>query len=256
MRLEGNTILITGGTSGIGLETAKQLIQRGNTVVVTGRDKAKLDRARAQLPRLQTLQSDVSRVEDIESLYARVASDFPTLNILVNNAGVMRAINLHRDQPSLDELTTEIDINFKGPVRMARRFLPHLKKQPSAAIVNVSSGLAFVPWPISPVYSATKAAMHSFSISLRAQLGNTSVKVFELLPPVTQTDMLGEFDPSDFKGVSIMKLDEMVRRCLEGIEKDHLEITPGQSSQLKLMNRLAPAFIQAQLNKPVRRMLD
>jgi uncharacterized oxidoreductase len=256
MKLEGNTVLITGGNSGIGLEMARQLIQRGNTVVVTGRDMAKLDRARAQLPRLQTLQSDVSRVEDIEALYARVTKDFPTLNILVNNAGVMRAINMHRDQPSLDDLTTEIDINLKGPVRMARRFLPHLKRQTSAAVLNVSSGLAFVPLPISPIYSATKAAIHSFSISLRAQLQSTSVKVFELLPPVTQTDLLGEFESGDLKGVAVMKVDAMVRRCLEGIEKDHFEITPGQSSQLKLMNRLAPAFIQSQLNKPVRRMLD
>jgi uncharacterized oxidoreductase len=256
MNLEGNTILITGGAGGIGFELAKEFLKRGNTVIVTGRDKPKLERAQRQLPKLQIIQSDVSRVEDIEALYSRVTKDFPKLNVIVNNAGVMRTVNLHNDEQSLDDLTREVDINFKGPVRMARRFLAHLKKMPNAAIVNVSSGLAFVPLPISPIYCATKAALHSFSLSLRSQLKKTQVKVFELAPPATATELLGDFSPSDLEGVSVMKVDEMVRLCLKGLEKDQLEIRPGQSNQLKFMNRLAPAFILAQLSKPVDRMLE
>jgi uncharacterized oxidoreductase len=139
---------------------------------------------------------------------------------------------------------------------MARRFLTHLKRRSDAAIINVSSGLAFVPLPISPIYCATKAALHSFSLSLRSQLKKTRVKVFELAPPATATELLGDLSSSDLEGVSVMKVEEMVRLCLKGLEKDQLEIRPGQSNQLKFMNRLAPAFILAQLSKPVDRMLE
>ncbi len=255
MKLEGNTVLITGGASGIGFQMAKMLLARGNTVIITGRDKEKLERAQKELPKLQTIQSDVSRVPEIEALHARITKDFPALNVLVNNAGVLWTINLHDDQRSLEDLTGEIDINFKGPVRMVKRFLPHLKTLPSAAILNVTSGLAFVPLPINPIYCATKAALHSFTLSLRAQLKNTQVKVFELAPPATATELLGDPNSPDLKGVAVMKVEEMVAQCLKGMEKDQLEIRPGQANSLKLMNRVAPEFILAQLSKPVDRML-
>ena len=256
MKLDGNTILITGGSSGIGLELAKEFQKLGNTVVITGRDKAKLERAQKQLPGLHAIQSDVSRVEDIEALRQRVSRDFPTLNLLVNNAGVMRMVNLHKEEGSLEDFTSEIDIDFKGPVRMTRSFLPMLKKRPSAAIVNITSGLAFVPWPISPIYCACKAALHSFTLSLRAQLVGTNVKVFEIAPPATQTELLGPFESVDKKGISIMTVEEMVRLSLKGMAEDRLEIRPGQSNQLKLMSRLAPEFILSQMSKPVAKMLE
>jgi uncharacterized oxidoreductase len=256
MKLEGNTVLITGGAIGIGFELAKKLLERGNTVIITGRDKAKLEAAAKQLPRLQTVPSDVSKVADIEALYARVTKDFPALNVLVNNAGVMWTINLHDDERSLEDLTGEIDINFAGPVRMVKRFLPHLKTLPSAAIVNVSSGLAFVPLPINPIYCATKAAMHSFTLSLRAQLKHTKVQVFELAPPATGTALLGDPNSPDLKGVPNMKVEDMVAQCLKGLANDQLEIRPGQANQLKLMNRVAPGFILGQLSKSVDRMLE
>jgi uncharacterized oxidoreductase len=255
MKLDGNTILITGGASGIGWELAKELHKLGNTIIVTGRDQAKLDRAKEQLPGLKAIRSDVSRVEDIESLHAEVMRDFPALNVLINNAGVMRTVNLHKEEGTLEDFTSEIDINFKGPVRMVRRFLPDLKKRPHAAIVNVSSGLAFVPLPIAPIYCATKAAMHSFSESLRVQLAKTTVKVFEIAPPATQTELLGTFESGDMDGVSIMKVEEMVKVSLKGLADDRFEIRPGQSNQLKLMSRIAPGFILSQLSKPVARML-
>ena len=140
-----------------------------------------------------------------------------------------------------------------GPVRMVKQFLPHLKKKRAAAIMNVSSGLAFLPLPISPVYCATKAGLHLFTLSLRMQLKNTDIKVFELAPPATQTELLDDFDAEDMKGASIMKVDAMVGD--KGMKNDQLEIRPGQSNQLKLMSRLAPQFILNQLSKPVDRML-
>ena len=255
MNLSGNTILITGGASGIGLEFTREFLKRGNTVIVTGRDQAKLDRAKAELPKLHVIKSDVSRAAEIESLHALVTKDFPALNVVINNAGVARTLNLNKEEGTLEELTQEIDVNFTGAVRLAWKFLPHLKLKPSAAIINVSSGLAFVPLPIMPIYCATKAAMHSFTLSLRIQLKNTTVKVFEIAPPTTQTELIANFPADDMKGIDVMKVDDMVRDSLKGLENDTWEIRPGQSNQLRFMNRVAPDFILAQLSKPVDRML-
>jgi uncharacterized oxidoreductase len=254
MKLDANTILITGGTSGIGLELAKELSKHKNVVIITGRDDERLERTKKQVPGLHTIKSDQGRSDDIQSLFATVIKEFPRLNILVNNAGVMRNINFHDAHPNLDELTREIDINLKGPIWMVERFLPHLKSMPSAAIVNISSGLAFVPLPIAPIYCATKAAVNSFSRSLRVQLKNTNVKVFELAPPATETAL---FDPKgpELEGVKLMKVDDLVRQFLKGFEQDRFEIRPGQANSLKFMNRVAPEFILAQLSRSVDQML-
>ena len=255
MNLSKNTILITGGSTGIGLELAKQLTLKGNTVIVTGRDQKKLDLAKSALPKIHTYQSDVSDSKAILTLYSAVTEKFPDLNILINNAGIMRTINLHDTSGTLDNLSQEIEINLMGPIHMVKQFLPHLKKKSTAAIVNVTSGLAFTPLPTSPVYSCAKAGLHSYTQSLRVQLKNTSIKVFELAPPVTETALLGDFDLEDMKGITIMKLDAMVAVAMAGFEKDQLEIRPGQSNQLKFMSRLAPQFILNQMSKPVDRML-
>jgi uncharacterized oxidoreductase len=256
MKLEGNTILITGGSNGIGLELAREFRSRGNTVIITGRDQARLDAAQRQVPGLYVIRSDVSQATDIEALHREVMARLPDLNVLINNAGVMRKTNLHDQPESLEDFTAEIDINFTGPVRLTQLFLPDLKRRANAAIVNVTSGLAFVPLPISPIYCATKAALHSFSLSLRAQLAKTHVKVFEIAPPATQTDLLGSFQAGDLEGTSVMNVQKMVQLCLKGLRSDRLEIRPGQSNLLKLMNRLAPEFILSQLSKPVAKMLE
>ena len=235
MKLSQRTILITGGTSGIGLELARQLVDRGNTVIVTGRGQEKLDAARQEVPGLHTFQSDVSDPVAIAALHAQVLAQFPALDTLVNNAGIMRNLNLNQDR-DLTDVTREIEINLSGPVRMIQQFLPHLKTRPGALIVNVSSGLAFVPMLAAPVYSATKAAMHSFSQSLRAQLAGTSVTVVE----------------AETKGQKAMPVDVLARKAIAGIEAGTPEIRPGQSNALKLMSRLAPDFMFKQLSKMTR----
>jgi len=254
MNLSKNTILITGGASGIGFELVKQLIPMNNKIIITGRDEAKLKKAKDQFPQIHTIKSDVSNSKDIEALFAKIQKDFPDTNILINNAGIMTDINLH-EAKDLDQLTNEIDTNLKGPIRMNAIFLPHLKTKAAAAIVNVSSGLAFVPLPSAPVYCATKAALHSYTQSLRVQLKKTNVKVFELAPPATKTELLGQMDPEDMKGISIMSVEAMVTTAIRGFECDQFEIRPGQANQLKFMSRLAPEFILKQMSKPVDRML-
>ncbi|HYV49512.1 MAG TPA: SDR family NAD(P)-dependent oxidoreductase [Myxococcaceae bacterium] len=256
MNLKGNTILITGGASGIGFHLAKALTELGNKVVITGRDQAKLTKAEQAIPGLKTIRSDAGQAKDIQSLQATVAKDFPELNVLVNNAGIMRTVNLHKPVDSLEDLTREIEINLMGPIRMVATFLPMLKQRQEAAIVNVSSGLAFVPLPTSPIYCATKAAVHSYTRSLRVQLKGTNVKVFDLAPPATETEMLtGSTDAEDLKGVAVMKVQDLVAHAIRGMERNQMEIRPGQANQLRFMNRVAPEFILGQLSKPVERML-
>jgi uncharacterized oxidoreductase len=256
MKTSGNTVLITGGASGIGLELAKQFLALSNTVVVTGRDPAKLDDAKNNLPGLHTVQSDGSDPKAIMVLGAKMIDEFPELNIVINNAGIMRKLNLQDKNNNLQDLTREIDINLMGPIRMAQQFLPHLKTKKSAAIVNVSSGLAFVPFPIAPVYSATKAGIHAFTRSLRVQLKNTHVKVFELAPPATETRLFrGDFSAEDLKDVKTMSVETLARHAIEGIERDTLEICPGFSKALKLLSRLAPEAGLKMLGRPVDNML-
>ena len=255
MKISGNTILITGGTSGIGFELAKQLHAAGNIIIITGRDQAKLQKAKEKLPQVHTIRSDVSKIENIQALYAQVIKEFPELNILINNAGIMKTINLQNTTESLEALTEEIDTNLHGPIRMTQIFLQHLKTKAEAGIMIVSSGLAFVPLPTSPVYCATKAGLHSYTQSLRVQLKNTNVKVFELAPPATETELLaGSMSVEDRKGVSIMNVQHMVMEAVQGLQTNKFEIRPGQSNQLKFMSRVAPDFILKQLSKPVDRM--
>jgi len=251
MKLSGNTVLITGGSSGIGFEIAKQFLNRDNKVIITGRNEQKLQKAKEKLKGVTAIQSDVSNPDEIENLYQQIAKDFSDLNILINNAGIMWKINLQDHDYSALELTKELDVNVKGPICMVDAFLPLLKKDTNTTIINVSSGLAFVPLPISPVYCSAKAALHFYTLSLREQLRNTKVKVFELAPPGTQTELLEVFSKEDMEGVSLMSVEDMVADFLKGVSKDQYEIRPGQSNQLKFMSRFFPNFILKQLSKNV-----
>ncbi|XDD48270.1 SDR family oxidoreductase [Leptospira sp. WS39.C2] len=234
----------------------KQLSALDNSIIVIGRDLQKLEHTKKSFPKVHTIQCDVSDPKAIDALYEQVTKQFPDLNILINNAGIMKTINVHDTSGNLTDLTQEIEINLNGPIRMVKQFLPHLKTKSIAAIVNVTSGLAFVPLPGSPIYCATKAGLHSYTLSLRVQLKNTKVKVFELAPPATQTELLGDFSEEDSKGISIMKVEDMVKVAVDGITNDRFEIRPGQSNQLKMMSRIAPDFILKKLSRSVDRMLS
>jgi uncharacterized oxidoreductase len=256
MKISGNTILITGGTSGIGEELAKRFLTLGNTVIVTGRDAAKLDRLKKEQPALHTIQSDASDPTAIEALYETVTRQFPKLNVLINNAGIMRKINLQDNSGDLKDIGLEIETNLLGVIRMVKQFLPHLKQQSEAGIVNVTSGLAFSPFPISPVYSASKAGLHSFTQSLRVQLKNTRIKVFELAPPAVETPLANAFDASDTKGgPPMMKVDKLVDHAIKGIRRDQLQIMPGFSRVLNLLGRALPKLAVRMASAPVDAML-
>ena len=246
MKLEHRTVLITGGTSGIGLELARQLLGRGNTVVVTGRDQDRLAAATQALPGVHAFRSDVSDPKAIAALHEAVLSRFPALDTLVNNAGIMRNLKLDGKR-DLEDVTREIEVNLSGPVRMVQQFLPHLRTRPGALIVNVSSGLAFIPLPVAPVYCAAKAGIHSFTQSLRIQLQGTGVTVVELAPPGVETPLFrGEF-ADETRGQKPMSVQVLAKRAIAGIEAGKLEIQPGLANVLKAMSRVAPQFMLKQM---------
>lgn len=227
MKMEGNTVLITGGATGIGLAIADRLAKLGNEVIICGRRKDKLDEAQKESSTLHARIADISDRRSREELLDFVVNDYPALNMLINNAGIQRKIDLASGEDAIREGDREIEINFKSQVHLTAMFLPLLQKQENAAIVNVTSGLGLIPLSTFPIYSATKAAMHSYTLSLRHQLRNRGVKVFELIPPtVHDTELKGK--PTARTEYSISS-SEVADALVAGMAKDNLEIGAGPS---------------------------
>jgi uncharacterized oxidoreductase len=189
MNISGNTVLITGGATGIGLSIAEEFVKSGNEVIICGRREEKLKEAKAKLPQIATRVCDVSSMKGREELFDWVISKFKNINVLVNNAGVQRMIDFKKGIDELARHENEVDINFTSTIQLSAYFIPLFMQRKESAIINISSGLAFIPLAMMPVYCATKAAVHSFSVSLRHQLKNTPVKVFEVIPPTVDTEL-------------------------------------------------------------------
>ena len=210
MILTGNTILITGGGSGIGRGLAEELHKLGNQVVIAGRRRQALDETTAANPGMKSLTLDIENPAVIRSFAAQVEAEFPALNVLVNNAGIMRPEKLLAQPADLADAEAIVTTNLLGPIRLTAALLPLLLKQPHSAIVNVSSGLAFLPLALTPTYCATKAAIHSYTQSLRYQLKETTTEVLELVPPYVATHLMsGADDPR------AMPLNEFIGETME-----------------------------------------
>jgi uncharacterized oxidoreductase len=196
MKLIGNTILITGGGTGIGRGLAEAFHALGNQVIIAGRRKALLDEVTAVNPGMASVQLDVADKDALTTAVALVVKHYPALNILINNAGIMRREVLKAEGYDLADAEAIVATNLIAPLRLTTALLPQLMRQPAATVINVSSGLAFVPMAQTPTYCATKAALHSYTQSLRYQLRETRVEVKELIPPYVQTDLMdGADDP-------------------------------------------------------------
>jgi uncharacterized oxidoreductase len=232
MNIQGNTILVTGGGSGIGLALAESLLKAGNEVIICGRREDRLKQARKKFPKIHTRVCDVSKEAQRKALYNWVREEFPNLNILINNAGIQKMVNLKKGTAELSRGESEIRTNLVSPLYLAARFIPFLKGKPQAAIINVSSGLGFIPIAAMPVYCATKAAIHSLTNSLRYQLKDTSIKVFEIIPPMVDTE-LGGGDmldmPEEKRGISPQVL---AKEVMVSLAKDEYEIAVGESKNL------------------------
>ena len=224
MKLIGNTILITGGASGIGYALALRFLERGNEVIICGRRVDKLREAKEAHPELHTHVADVATAEGRVELSRWAASEFPLLNVLVNNAGIQRTVDLTAAE-EWERTRIEIMTNLDAPIHLTQLFYPHLAGQEHSAILNVTSGLSFVPLANVPVYCATKAALHSFTMSLRCQLRESPVEVIEVIPPAVDTDLQGP-------GLHTFGVDvnEFADAVFEGLEKGEREIAYGTAA--------------------------
>jgi uncharacterized oxidoreductase len=231
MKISGNTVLITGGATGIGLALAQALLDRGNEVIVCGRRRTRLAAARARHPSLHTRVADLSRTSGCRALVAWALRRFPALNVVVNNAGVQRAVDFRhgaRDLPLADE---EVRTNLTAPIHLSALLIPHLCRRREAAIVNISSGLAFTPLAAVPVYSATKAAVHALSLTLRHQLRRTSVRVFEVAPPIVATELAGGRRRPD-EAAFTMTPEAVASGIVEALRRDRYEVALGAAANL------------------------
>jgi len=213
MKTQANTILITGGASGIGLGLARAFHALGNRVILASRRRQALDEAARAHPGIVSYVVDLQDPIAIRGFAAQVTQDFPALNVLINNSGIMRAENLLAQPDDLADMEAIVATNLLGPLRLTAALLPLLRKQPRSTIMNVSSGLAFVPLASTPTYCATKAGLHAYTQSLRYQLKGTSTEVLELIPPYVATDLMnGASDPR------AMPLEAFIAEVMEILE--------------------------------------
>jgi uncharacterized oxidoreductase len=248
MNIKNNVVLITGGATGIGFSLAEALVKAGNKVIICGRRRNKLEEAKGKLPQIQIRNCDVSNETERKALFDWVKDNFSDLNVLVNNAGIQRMVDLKKGTRDLKGGEIEIETNLVAPIYLSAHFIPLLIKKKEAAIINVSSGLGFVPLAYMPVYCATKAAVHSFTLSLRHQLKDTSIKVFEVVPPMVDTELgQGSVEEEEIENRGIPPT-EVARAVMSALEKDEYEIVVGEAKGLVEGSRTNPDGIFKNLN--------
>ena len=232
MKLKGNTIVITGGTSGIGKELVERFLTLGNRVVTCGRRKDRLDQLRARHPDLSVFTCDVTEEAQRVRFAEWVSANHPATNVLINNAGIQLVMDFTRSV-DIGRVRSEVETNFIAPLHFASLFAPLLAKKEGAAIVNISSGLAFSPLAFMPVYCATKAAVHSLSLSLRRQMRDLGITVYEIAPPAVDSELGRERWPKGQSSHGGMPVAEFVEAMLKALEADLHEAAIGQAEGMK-----------------------
>ncbi len=232
MKTTGNTILITGGTSGIGRGFAEEFEKRGNTVIICGRREDRLQEIQQDFPGIITTMCDVTVVEEREALFQWAVETFPELNILINNAGIQLHCDMTREV-DIDKVSNEIEINLTAPIHLASLFAEHFASKEEAAVINISSGLAFVPIAFMPVYCATKAALHSITMSLRHQLRDTTVKVFEIIPPSVDTELGHQRRADKTHSHGGMSTKDFIVEAMDAIDSDDFEAAIAQAKNIR-----------------------
>lgn len=244
-----NIILITGGSSGIGFAMAEKFIEAGNEVLICGRRESKLTEAKQKLPNVHIRVCDLANATEREELFRWAVSKFPGINMLVNNAGIQKEVDFVSGAADVFGDENEIEINLTAGIHLASLFVPYfLKQDRECAVVNVTSGLAFIPLKIVPVYCATKSALRTFSISLRSQLAGTNVRVFEIAPPIVKTDLHrgAQAQKQSERGISAAAV---AGAAFKAIKKNRYEAIVGEAKTLKGASRLAPKLFHKLLNK-------
>ena len=233
-------VLITGGGSGIGAGLAAAFHERGSQVIVAGHGRERVEAVAARHSGMEAEVVDVADPEQVVALAERVGERWPELTTVISNAGIQHLFDFAGPGP-LDaaELGREVDVNLKGVIYVANTFLPLLKAQPRSRLVNVGSGLGYVPLAAAPIYSSTKAAVHSFTIALRRQLRSSTVQIVELIPPVVVTDLHRNLDRIPPRA---MELDAFVAAAMAGLDAGREEIVVGLAKALRIFSRAAPSL--------------
>lgn len=244
MKLKDNTILITGGSSGIGLELAKVLVKKGNRVLICGRSITKLEQARQQIPEIEIFACDLAIHAERIELYKRVAENYPECNVLINNAAVVSRTDFRKDEAMLEKAEAEVQTNLMAPIALSKLFLPLLEKNDNTAIINISTGLVYAPKAVYPIYNATKAALHSFSQVLRHQLRENPVKIVEVLMTVVDTPWHGGEVPR-----MAISPQAAVKEMLSKVGQGQEEIRIAKVGMLYLLSRISPALAFRIINK-------
>ncbi len=244
MKLKGNTVLITGGSSGIGLELVKALLKKENQVIICGRSVEKLEKAKRELPAVHIFRCDLSLQSEREKLYSWTVKNHSICNVLINNAGYANRMHILKDKDYLPLAEHEMQTNFIAPMSLIQLFLPHLEKQGNSYIINVTTGLVYLPKAVEPVYCASKAALHSFTQPLRLQIKDTGVQVIEVLPPAVNTS----FHHGNVPKIAI-SVGVAVAEIVEGLENDKKEIRVAGSKLAYIISRIAPSFGLRKINQ-------
>jgi uncharacterized oxidoreductase len=235
MNTTNNTILITGGSSGIGLALAKSFIALKNNVIITGRDLSKLEAVKNEIPEISTFQCELTDTNSLDELVTFIKHQHPDINVLINNAAIQYNYNFIDGENLLNKIDYEISANLTAPIKLTTLFLPILLKNNESAIINVSSGLAISPKKSASVYCATKSAIHSFTKTLRYQLNDTNVKVFEIIPPLVETPM------TEGRGKSKkISPEQLVNEFMKNFKANNFESYIGKSKLLQQIHRLSP----------------
>ncbi|MEC0128323.1 SDR family oxidoreductase [Paenibacillus pabuli] len=246
MKLKGRTILVTGGTSGIGFAFAKRLLDMENTVIITGRSQQRIDQIVENNPGLIGIVADVSDPNSVEHLAKELIIHYPKLDIILNNAGIIHEFDLFDETVTYEQLTTEIATNLNGTIYITKTLLPLLAKQQEAMIVNVSSLLASITVANAPTYSATKAGIHMFSDALREQIRakGKNIHVMELCPPViSETNLTDTFDEGFLNKIISLPLEKLVHVGIKGMQKNKLRVNAGFTKVMRFSMKFAPDFI-------------
>jgi uncharacterized oxidoreductase len=245
MNITNKTVLLTGGGSGIGFETAKLLSTKGNKVIIIGRNENKLIEAAQTLQNVTAIRCDITSEKDISDLIENIKENYPELSMVINNAGHAFAYTHDENAGAFEKATEEFATNYFAPIRLTEALLPVLKSQENALVVNVSSIAAFSPSTAVPSYSDSKAALHSYTLALRHTLAkNTAIKVFELMPPLVNTEFSKEIG-----GANGMAADDVAQGLIDGIENDVYEIQIGQTAEFRKFYLSAPTEAFEMMNQ-------
>jgi len=244
MKLKNNTVLITGGSSGIGFELSKVLIQKGNKVIICGKSEEKLRAARILEPKLITYQCDLSDSIECTDFARKITADHPDLNILINNAAIVNKIDFINDENAMELAENEYRTNLIAPIRLSRLLYKTMSKNDTPAIINITTGLIYAPRVIYPFYNSSKSALHSFTQTLRIRLQNEKTKVVEVMFPAVDTPWHQGNPPK-----IAISAEAAVSEMINGLEKGKSEIKVGGAKILSLISRIAPGFALKKVNE-------